>query len=191
MMSSTHAHCHAVHFYADDHAWCRTVASFIADGVRRREAVVAVVTPLHRAFILEHLLTLGEPVAEMLSTQALRLLDAGDTLRLFMTDAGPDGELFRRHVIGTVRAAAEARSPARVRGYGEMVDLLTQRGHLDHAVQLEQLWNAAAMTLDLSLLCGYARRSFAKQIPPSDILVQHTHLLDADGRVSAVPVPTA
>ena len=166
------------------------MASFIAEGVRHREVVIAVV---HHStcLILEHLLTLGMPVGEMLETQALRLLDARDTLRLFMTGTGPDRELFQRHVVGAVRAAAEARSPARVRGYGEMVDLLTQEGRLDHALRLEELWNDVATILDLSLLCGYAKRSFQKQVPPSDILVQHTHLLDASGRMSAVPVPTA
>jgi hypothetical protein len=191
IMSNPHAHCHAVHFYGDDRAWCRTVAGFIADGVRHREAVIVVVTPLHRALILEQLLRLAVPVGELLRTQALRLLDASETLRLFMTASGPDGELFRRHVGGTIRATAEARSPGRVRAYGEMVDLLAQEGRLDHALRLEQLWNQVAASLDLSLLCGYAKRSFAKEIPPTDLLVQHTHLLDSTGEVSAVPVATA
>jgi hypothetical protein len=191
MIFSSHAHCHAVHFYTDDWAWCRTVAGFIEEGVRRREVVIAVVTPLHRTLIVEHLLNLGLPVAELLRTQAIRLFDASETLRLFVTESGPDSELFHRHIVGTVRATAEARSPARVRAYGEMVDLLTREGRVDQAVRLEQLWNDVAITLDLTLLCGYAKSSFAKQLPPSDILVQHTHLLDGDGTVSAVPVPTA
>ena len=191
MMLSPHVHCHAVHFYADDRVWCRTVAAFIAEGVRQREVVVAIVTPLHRALILQHLLTIGVPVGEVLSTQGLQLLDASDTLRLFMTDAGPDSELFRRHVVGTVRAALESRSPSRVRGYGEMVDLLAQTGHVEHALRLEQLWNEVASALNLSLLCGYAKRSFPKELPPSDIVVQHTHLLDPYGRIGAVPVASA
>jgi len=39
--------------------------------------------------------------------------------------------------------------------FGEMVDLLAQRGQIDAALALEQLWNALASERDFSLLCGY------------------------------------
>jgi len=186
-----HEHFHGVHFYADERTWCRTVAEFLADGLRRHYAIVAIVTPLHHVMILEHLLALDLPLHDLLNTQALQLLDAEDTLALFMRDDGPDADLFHRHLLGIVRTAAESRSPARVRACGEMVDLLAQQGRHEHALRLEMLWNELAAGTDLSLLCGYALRSFHKQIVPTDVLVQHTHMLDADGEPRAVPVATA
>ena len=186
-----HDHFHGVHFYTDDRAWCRTVAEFLADGLRRHYAIVAIVTPLHRALIVEHLQSLDLSVRGLLHTQALQLLDAEETLRLFMRDAGPDVGLFHHHLGAVVRTAAESRSPARVRACGEMVDLLAQQGQHEHALKLEMLWNELAATADLSLLCGYTLRSFHKQIVPTDVLVQHTHLLDADGEPGAIPVATA
>jgi hypothetical protein len=182
---------HGVHFYNDERAWCRTVAEFLADGLRRHDAIVAIVTPPHHVLILEHLLSLDLPLRDLLKTQALQLLDAGDTLGLFMRDDGPDADLFHRHMGGIVRTAAESRSPARVRACGEMVDLLARQGRHAHAVRLEMLWNELAVNADLSLLCGYTLLSFHKQIVPTDVLVQHTHLLDADGEPGAIPVATA
>jgi hypothetical protein len=186
-----HEHFHGVHFYTDERAWCRTVAEFLADGLRRHHAVVAIVTPLHHVLILEHLWSLDLPLQDLLNTQALQLLDAEDTLRLFMGEDGPDPDLFHRHVRQIVRTAAESRSPARVRACGEMVDFLAQQGRHEHAVRLEMLWNEVAAGAGLSLLCGYALRSFHKQIVPTDILVQHTHMMDADGEPGAIPVATA
>jgi hypothetical protein len=189
---SQHAeHFHGVHFYTDERAWCRTVAEFLADGLRRHYALVAIVTPAHHVLILEHLLSLDVSLRDLLHTQALQLLDAGDTLGLFMRDDGPDADLFRRHMRAILQTAAESRSPARVRACGEMVDLLAQRGQREHAVRLEMLWNELAASADLSLLCGYNLRSFHKQIVPTDVLVQHTHMLDADGEPCSIPMATA
>ena len=184
-------HFHGVHFYSDERAWCRIAADFIADGLRRHEAIVAIVTPAHHVRILERLLALDRSVPDLLDTQSLRLLDADDTLRLFMRETGPDAELFHRHVGGIVRAAAESRSPARVRACGEMVDLLCQQGRQADAIRLEMLWNELATTADLSLLCSYATHSFRKQIVPSGVVVQHTHLLNENGAAVDVPVATA
>lgn len=184
-------HFHGVHFYDDERAWCRIAADFIADGLRRHEAIVAVVTPMHHVLILERLLALDRSVGDLLDTQSLQLLDASDTLRLFMRDTGPDAELFHRHVGAIVRRAAESRSPARVRACGEMVDLLCQEGRHEDALRLEILWNELATTEDLSLLCSYKRHSFHKQIVPTAVLVQHTHLLNENGAAVAVPVATA
>jgi len=184
-------HFHGVHFYSDERAWCRIAADFIADGLRRHEAIVAIVTPAHHVLILERLLALDRSVPDLLDTQSLRLLDADDTLRLFMRETGPDAELFHRHVGGIVRAAAESRSPARVRACGEMVDLLCQQGRQADAIRLEMLWNELATTADLSLLCSYATHSFRKQIVPSGVVVQHTHLLNENGAAVDVPVATA
>ena len=184
-------HFHGVHFYTDERAWCRIAADFIADGLRRHEATIAVVTPAHHVLILERLLTLDRSVRDLVDSQTLRLLDARDTLGLFMRDTGPDAKLFHQHVGGIIRAATESRSPARVRACGEMVDLLCQEGRQEDAVRLEMLWNELAATADLSLLCSYGTRSFHKQIVPTSVVVQHTHLLNEHGAAVAVPVATA
>ena len=184
-------HFHGAHFYSDERVWCRIAADFIAEGLRRHEAIVAVVTPIHHVLILERLLALDRSVRDLADTQSFRLLDANETLRLFMRDTGPDAELFHRHVGGIIRAAAESRSPARVRACGEMVDLLCQEGRQEDAVRLEILWNELAATADLSLLCSYGTRSFHKRIVPTGVMVQHTHVLNEDGAAVAVPVATA
>jgi len=42
-----------------------------------------------------------------------------------------------------------------VRAYGEMVDVLWQRGERDAAIRLEEFWNDLARLQTFSLLCAY------------------------------------
>ena len=184
-MNPFHACPHGVHFYDSDHALCQTVARFIAEGVDRHDPVVAIVTPLHHALIVERLLALNVNVRALLTTHALQLLDADDTLSLFMREHGPDGALFHRHIRRVMRNASEARSCDHVRAYGEMVNVLWQSGRRDHAINLEMLWNELD-DIDLSLLCGYEKGGIETGVPPDDVLRQHTHMVTSLGHF--VPV---
>jgi hypothetical protein len=190
-MVTTHDPAHDVHLYESDHLLCRRVAQFIADGIRLREAVVAIVTPVHHALIVERLLAMNIDVRQAVAARALQLLDADDVLELFMTDKGPDPALFRARVGHVMREALESRSPARMRVYGEMADLLCQRGLREQAVQLETLGNELAAEIDVTILCAYAASNFPKHILPAEILVQHTHTVNASGERVCVPVTRA
>src|SRR3954462_1029087 len=151
-MLTTRVPAHDVHLYDTDQLLCGRVAQFIADGIRLREAVVAIVTPVHHALIVERLLAMNIDVRQAVGAGALQLLDADDVLGLFMTDRGPDRGLFRERVGHVMRAALESRSPARMRVYGEMSDLLCQRGLRAEAVQLETLGNELAAEIDVTIL---------------------------------------
>jgi hypothetical protein len=190
-MLTTRVPAHDVHLYDNDQLLCGRVAQFIADGIRLREAVVAIVTPVHHALIVERLLAMNIDVRQAVAARALQLLDADDVLGLFMTDQGPDPELFRERVGHVMREALESRSPARMRVYGEMSDLLCQRGLREQAVQLETLGNELASAIDVTILCAYAASHFPKHILPDDILVQHTHVVNAAGDRVGVSVTRA
>jgi hypothetical protein len=67
----------------------------------------------------------------------------------------------------------------RVRVYGEMVDVLCQRGQQNAAVALEELWNRLAFTRRFALLCGYRLDVFDRQSQVAtlrDICNLHTHV---------------
>jgi len=51
------------------------------------------------------------------------------------------------------RLASRTRS---LRVYGEVVDLLAERGELDAALRLEALWNDLIAQVPMALLCGYS-----------------------------------
>jgi hypothetical protein len=70
----------------------------------------------------------------------------------------------------------------RVRIFGQMVDVLWQRGERNAAIQLEVLWNELAQTEAFSLLCGYAVGHFYKHAAFEQVCAQHSHILSADGQ---------
>jgi hypothetical protein len=48
----------------------------------------------------------------------------------------------------------------RIRAYGEMVDLLAERGELSEALALEQYWDGLAERMPMTLMCGYSAAHF-------------------------------
>lgn len=80
-------------------------------------------------------------------------LDAETTLAKLCVDGRVDGEAFGTELAATVRGAAESDGP--VRAYGELVDLLWQRGDVEGAIALERLWNELIDELSFPLLCAY------------------------------------
>jgi hypothetical protein len=92
----------------------------------------------------------------------LIVLDAATTLRAVLVDGSPDQARFDRHVASRVARLCEE-SPTGVTGYGEMVDLLAERGDLRAAEELEHLWNALGQRCSFRLLCGYAAAHFSDE----------------------------
>jgi hypothetical protein len=69
-----------------------------------------------------------------------------------------------------------------VRAYGEMVDVLWQRGERDAAIRLEEYWNELGRLQTFSLLCAYRmdpRDSHAYGGPLERVCKVHTHLIPA------------
>jgi hypothetical protein len=103
-----------------------------------------------------------------------------------MTDGKPDPEAFGNGMYEVIRRACRGRLDCTIRIYGEMVDVLWKNGQQEAAIDLEMLWNQLAITHAFSLLCGYAMGHFYKDAQFQDICRQHTHVVSADGGMSAV-----
>jgi hypothetical protein len=70
----------------------------------------------------------------------------------------------------------------RIRAFGEMVDLLCERGNPTAAARLEELWNRLARRRAFSLLCGYRIDVFDRDSQLSvlpEICRAHSHVLPA------------
>jgi len=67
-----------------------------------------------------------------------------------------------------------------------MVDVLWKSGQKEAAIRLEILWNQLANTQAFSLLCGYAMGHFYKDANFQEVCRHHTHVVSADGEMSAV-----
>ena len=74
----------------------------------------------------------------------------------------PDRDRFRE-VIGGVIDDAPASGFRKVRGFGEMVDIL-RRTNLTATFRLEELWNELLVERGIALLCGYSLDAFDPKI---------------------------
>jgi hypothetical protein len=179
-MSAAHgSYRHLVQFYDDDAALVGTVAAFLRDGFLLGEPALVIARPQHREGISRQLAALGMDVATAKRFGDFQLLDAEDTLALFMVDAGPDPTLFSDQLTTIFEQVAATHPGKRVRAYGEMDDVLWQRGEVEAAIRVEVLWNELALTHRFSLLCGYAVGHFFKQSTGRRAVCEHhTHLVD-------------
>jgi hypothetical protein len=171
---------HFVQLYRDEVFLCETVATYAGTGLRNGEGVVLIAIPSHRAAFSRRLDAEGLRVADAIERGQLILLDAEETLARFTTAGMPDWQAFHA-VIGGMIANTRLEYP-KVRAYGEMVDVLWQRGERDAAIRLEEFWNDLAKLQPFSLLCAYYMDNFdaaAYEGPLECVCKVHTHLIPA------------
>lgn len=148
---------HVVQFFDSDDSRAQNVAGFLAAGYAAGEPMIVIARPRNWSAIAGHLEILGVPVQSAIAQRALVVKDADDTLRRLSRRGIPDSALFETTVGQAVAALARK---GRVRAYGEMVDMLAQRGEMEQALQLEELWNELSGRTAIFLMCGYAAAHF-------------------------------
>jgi hypothetical protein len=173
---------HLVQLYTNPQSLITTVARFVERGLADGEGIVAITTRSHWTDIAAELASRGIDVPAVQASQALMVFDATDTLRRLLVDGMPDRDAMQavvRPAIETVRRAGHAR----VRAFGEMVDILNRRGDLAAAIKLEELWNELLAAERIALLCAYAvdpfdRAQYGATLP--GIGGVHSHLMPVD-----------
>jgi hypothetical protein len=141
--SATRMNEHIVHVHRDREFLVDSVSTYLQGALDAGEAAIVIARPALRealALRLKH----GE---------GLHVLDAERTLERFMRDGMPQWNEFHR-VVGGLIARLRLSYPG-VRAYGEMVDILWQRGGHDAAIRLEEFWNELGRLQTFSLFCAY------------------------------------
>jgi hypothetical protein len=163
---------HFVQLYQEVDSLAGAVCDYVAEGLRHGEAAVIIATPEHRAAFLKKIgrTTDGQ----------LEILDAEETLAKFMANGMPQWKPFHEFVGGLI-AELRLRYPS-VRAYGEMVDVLWQRGERDAAIRLEEYWNDLGGLQTFSLFCAYRINPLDRDQyggPLESICKVHSHLIPA------------
>ncbi len=152
---------HFVHFYDSEAALTPVVAGFVADGLSAGGHAVLIASAARLKSFASALQVMGVPPDADGSMPRVALLDAHETLERLLVDGLPSEERFEANVAAPVAECAK-RSRVHLRAYGEMVDILWQRGQKAAAFRLEEMWNDLGDRLHFSLLCAYAKVSFAQ-----------------------------
>ena len=172
-------HHHAVQFYGDDESLFTTVAGFLSQGFVDGNPAIVIATEDHRQSILEHLRGRLIDVDTAQKKGRLIVLDARQTLDLFMVKGWPDAQRFAESVGSLIGKVLEGREDKiLIRAYGEMVDVLWKDGNPDAAIRLEMLWNRLAQRYGFALLCGYSMGNFYKETKGFEAICrEHTHVV--------------
>jgi hypothetical protein len=169
-------HDHFVQLYQEVDGLAEAVAEYVGAGLERGEGAVIIATPEHRVAFLARLGSVDR--------SRLQLLDAEQTLATFMVDGVPQWKAFHQ-VVGGLIAEMRLQYPT-VRAYGEMVDVLWQRGEREAAFRLEEYWNELGKLQTFSLFCAYRMdplESAAYAGPLESVCRAHSHLIPAHDTV--------
>jgi hypothetical protein len=171
---------HIVQVYQDRQFLAEAVAEYIGTGLARGEAAVIIARPEHRAAFEAELRAKGLHPERAAREGQLTFFDADETLARFMKNGMPDWTAFHE-AIGSAIAEARLRF-ATVRAYGEMVDILWQKGERDAAIRLEEFWNELGKLQTFSLFCAYYMDNLDRDSyggPLECVCKTHTHLIPA------------
>jgi MEDS: MEthanogen/methylotroph, DcmR Sensory domain len=170
---------HAAQIYTESTDLADSVAAYFAAGFDDGEPAILVATETHTSLVLERLAASGWDARRIDELGLLISADADATLEQIMDGPLPAAAAFERVVVGVLDELGSRFPEIRVRVYGEMVDVLCQRGQQNAAVALEELWNRLAFTRRFALLCGYRLDVFDRQSQVAtlrDICNLHTHV---------------
>ena len=156
---------HEVQFYRDDEAFLDGFARFVRGALEAGSAVIAVVTESHRQALHNRLQMSGLNMDAAIEEGIYVPLDVHALLSKIMVNGLPDPGRFWKAAASLVEAATKAakgKHPS-VAACGECAPRLWLEGKAEAAVQLESLWDDAARTYGLSILCGYPLESFRNE----------------------------
>jgi hypothetical protein len=171
---------HLVQTYSDDAFLAAVVGDYLAEGLTAGEGGVVIATPSHIEAFEAAVAKRGVDVRDAVVRSRLLFLDAERTLSQFMIDGSPDRTRFFS-IMAAAFDRVRASGSARIRAFGEMVDLLWG-DNLPATVQLEELWNEVLTDERLSLFCAYRFEPFDRSVQGvlHQVTLCHSHLLTAE-----------
>lgn len=164
-------HHHAVQFFDNEDFLCDVVVKYLVDGLKADAPMVVIARPERLKMFVEQLDRDGHAGQACVDRGQLQLFDAHEALAQFIVDGMPEPRKFRELVGPVIERGRAAYPHARLRAYGEMVDILWSQGNPQAAIRLEELWNELAGVHPFSLLCGYWMSNFKGQ--NDDTLFEH------------------
>ena len=160
---------HIVQLYQDQDFLNRTVCRFAGAAIANGEGVILVPTLTHWNAFRSRLEAEGVNVEAARERGQLTVVDADELLPRIMRNAMPDSPVFlglAGEVIGQARAGG--RYP-KVRWWGEMVNVLWERGDAAASMNLEDLFDQLAKNHEIAIFCSFLMDNFNGEV--------HAHML--------------
>src|SRR5271156_474228 len=174
---------HIVQLYQDQQFLNRAVCRFAAAALANGEGVILVPTVAHWDAFRPRLEAEGVDVKAAVKRGQLTIVDADNLLPTFMRNGMPDSPVFVGLAANVIsRARGEGRYP-KVRWWGEMVNILWERGDVAASMSLEDQFDQLAHEQDVAIFCSFLMDNFdgdvhARMLPR--LGENHSHLIPVE-----------
>jgi hypothetical protein len=173
---------HVVQLYQDQDFLNRAVCRFAGAALANGEGLILVPTTEHWNAFRPRLEAEGVDVKAAQARGQLTVVDANEALPRFMGRTLPDAPVFlglAGEIISRTRAAGSCYP--KVRWWGEMVNVLWERGDVAASMNLEDLFDRVAREQDIAIFCSFVMDNFDGDI--------HTHMLPRLGESHSHLIP--
>ena len=174
---------HIVQLYQDQQFLNRAVCRFAAAAIANGEGVILVPTVAHWDAFRPRLESEGVDVKAAEKRGQLTIVDADNLLPTFMRDGMPDSPVFLGLAANVVSQARGDGRYKKVRWWGEMVNILWERGDVAASMQLEDLFDHLADEQNIAIFCSFLMDNFdgdvhARMLPR--LGENHSHLIPVE-----------
>jgi hypothetical protein len=174
---------HIVQLYQDEQFLNRAVCRFAAAALAHGEGVILVPTAAHWEAFCPRLEAEGVDIKAAQAQGQLTIVDADELLPRFMGETMPDAPVFLG-LAGEVVARARGRNRyPKVRWWGEMVNVLWERGNAAASLALEDLFDQLAHEQEIAIFCSFLMDNFDGEIHTSmlpKLGQNHSHLIPVE-----------
>jgi hypothetical protein len=174
---------HVVQLYQDQEFLNRAVCRYARAGLANGEGVLLFSTLTHWNAFRPRLEAEGVDVHAAQERRQLTVFDADELLSRFMRGAMPDPPTFNvvlGDIIGQARATG---SNQKVRAWGEMVNVLWERGNVAGSMNLEDLFDQLNKIVDAVLFCSFLMDNFNGDVHEAMLPrlgTNHSHLIPVE-----------
>jgi hypothetical protein len=174
---------HIVQLYQDEKFLSRAVCRFAVSAINHGEGVILVPTSAHWSALRPRLEAEGVDVKAAQCCGQLTVIDADQLLPNFMRNSMPDAPLFLGLAGETIARARGGDRFTKVRWWGEMVNVLWERGDVAASMGLEDLFHKLAHDRDIAIFCSFLMDNFdgdvhARMLPR--LGQNHSHLIPVE-----------
>src|SRR6204780_59571 len=172
---------HIVQLYQDEQFLNRAVCRFAAAAIANGEGIILVPTIAHWDAFRPRLESEGVDVKAAEKRGQLTIVDGDNLLPTFMRDGMPDSPVFLGLAANVIaQARGDGRYP-KVRWWGEMVNILWERGDTAASMPLEDLFDQLSHKHDIAIFCSFLMDNFNGEI--------HTRMLPRLGENHSHLIP--
>ena len=183
VLGNASPHDHIVQLYQDHDFLNSAVCRYIGAGLANGDRIILFPTLTHWNAFRQRLETEGVNVQAARERGQLTVVDAHELLPRFMRDAMPDPNVFNAVIGDVFRQACAGGSYEKLRAWGELVNILWERGDVAASMNLEDLFDQLNQKIGIAMFCSYVMDNFngdvhAHMLPR--LGTNHSHLIPVE-----------